>query len=86
MIVKVKELISIAIYLHTNDIYKNELMYSSQRFCNNSEHEFTDPEVMTIYLYLMTIEKRLKLNKFMDITVYWTQCPLLPVPESAKAK
>ena len=38
-------------------------MYSCQRFSNNSQPEFTDPEVMTIYLYVMNIEQRFKIKQ-----------------------
>jgi hypothetical protein len=33
------------------------------RFSNNSEPDFTDPEVMTIYLYAMHIEQRFKIKQ-----------------------
>ena len=58
MIPKVKELKLIGMYLYISDIYKYDLMYSCQRFSNNSKPEFTDEEVMTIYLYAMHIEQR----------------------------
>ena len=32
-------------------------------FCNNSEPEFTDAEVMTIYLYAMHVEQRFKIKQ-----------------------
>ena len=63
MIPKVKELKLIAMYLYISDIYKNKLMYSCLRFSNNSEPEFTDAEVMTIYLYTMHIEQRFKIKQ-----------------------
>jgi hypothetical protein len=63
MIPKVKELKLIAMYLYLSDIYKNELMYSCLRFSNNSEPEFTDAEVMTIYLYAMHLEQRFKVKQ-----------------------
>jgi hypothetical protein len=63
MIPKVKELKLIAIYLYICDIYDRELMYSCQRFSNNSQPEFTDQEILTIYLYVMNIEKRFKINQ-----------------------
>jgi len=63
MIPKVKELKLIAMYLYISDIYNSELMYSCLRFSNNSVPEFTDPEVMTIYLYVMNIEQRFKIKQ-----------------------
>ena len=63
MIPKVKELKLIAMYLYISDMYKRELMYSCSRFSNNSEPEFTDPEVMTINLYAMHIEQRFRVKQ-----------------------
>ncbi len=70
MIPKVKELKLIAIYLHISDIYKNELMYSCQRFSNDSEPEFAGPEVMTIYLYVMNTEQRFKIKQIDGLKVW----------------
>jgi hypothetical protein len=59
-------------------------MYSCQRFSNNSEPEFTDPEVMTIYLYVMNTEQRFKIKQIYgyasDHLRSW--CPLLPSYEA----
>ncbi len=44
-------------------MYKYDLIYSCQRFSNNSKPEFTDEEVMTIYLYAMHIEQRFKIKQ-----------------------
>ena len=63
MILKVKELKLIAIYLYIKDLYNNELMYSCQGFSNNSEPVLTDPEVMTIYLYVINTEQRFKIKQ-----------------------
>ena len=63
MIPKVKELKLIAMYLYISDIYKRELMFSCFRFSNNSEPEFTDAEVMTIYLYAMHLEQRFQVKQ-----------------------
>lgn len=63
MIPKVKELKLISIYLYISDIYERELKHSCQRFSNNAQPEFTDQEIMTIYLYVMNIEKRFKINQ-----------------------
>ena len=63
MIPKVKELKLIAMYLYISDTYENELRFSCSRFSNNSEPEFTDPEVMTIYLFAMHIEQRFKVKQ-----------------------
>jgi hypothetical protein len=63
MISKAKELKLIAMYLYISYIHENELMYSCQRFSNNSEPEFTDSEIMTIYLYSMHFEQRFKIKQ-----------------------
>jgi len=57
MIPKVKELKLISIYLYICDIYNLSLKNLCQRFSNNNEPEFTDQEVMTIYLFVMNVEQ-----------------------------
>lgn len=42
--------------------YYNELQFYCERFSNNSEPEFTDQEVMTIYLYVMQHEGHTKIK------------------------
>jgi len=61
MIPKAKELKLISIYLYICDLYDSELKYHCQRFSNNNDPEFTDQEVITIYLYVMQVEQRLKI-------------------------
>lgn len=63
MIPKVKEFKLIAMYFYISDIYDKELKYSWQRFSNNSEPDFTDPKIITIYLYAMHIEQRFKIKQ-----------------------
>ena len=63
MIPKVKELKLISMYLYISDMYEKELKHSCTRFSNNSEPAFTDAEIMTVYLYSMHIEQRLKVNQ-----------------------
>ena len=62
MIPKAKESKLISIYLYICDLYDSELKYLCQRFSNNNEPEFTDQEVITIYLYVMQVEQRLKIK------------------------
>jgi len=66
MIPKVKEFKLIAMYFYISDIYDKELKYSCQRFSNNSEPDFTDQEIMTIYLYAMQIEQRFKIKQIYE--------------------
>ena len=50
-------------YIYFRDRYESELMYSCQRFSNNSKPEFTHQEIMTIYLYAMHTEQRFKVKQ-----------------------
>jgi hypothetical protein len=63
MIPKAKELKLIAIYLYICSLYDNNLKYSCMRFSNNNEPEFTDQEILTIYLFAMHVEQRFKINQ-----------------------
>ena len=55
MIPKAKELKLISIYLYICDIYDSKLRSECERFSNNNKPDFTDQEVITIYLYAMNI-------------------------------
>ena len=68
MIPKVKEFKLISIYLYICDIYDKELKHACQRFSNNHEPEFTDQEIMTIYLFVMRYEQRFKIKQIYDFT------------------
>jgi hypothetical protein len=63
MIPKVKELKLISIYLYICDIYDSKLRSACERFSNNNHPDFTDQEVITIYLYAMNVEHRLKIKQ-----------------------
>ena len=63
MIPKVKKLKLISIYLYICDIYDLILRSACERFSNISNPDFTDKEVITIYLYSMNIEQRLKIKQ-----------------------
>lgn len=66
MIPKVKELKLIAIYLYISDLYKTDLKYSCMRFSNNCEPEFSDQEILTIYLFVMNAEQRFKIKQIYE--------------------
>ena len=51
MIPKEKEQKLISIYFFVCDLYEKELFETCQRFSNNASPEFTDQEIMTIYLF-----------------------------------
>ncbi len=53
----------IRIYLTISDLYESDLIYVSQRFTNNSEPDFTDQEIMTIFLYVMSEEERFTISQ-----------------------
>jgi hypothetical protein len=53
----------IRIYFTISDLYESELFYVSQRFSNNNEPEFTDQEVMTVFLYVINQEERFTISQ-----------------------
>ncbi len=63
MIPKAKALKLIAIYLYICQLHDNELKHLSQRYSNNDEPEFTDQEIMTIYIYAMQQEQRFRISQ-----------------------
>ena len=54
----VKEHNLLSVFLHISDLYKSELKYSCQIFSNNANSAFSDEEVLTIYLFAMTSERK----------------------------
>lgn len=60
MITKNKEDKLIEIYFYICEKFEKDLQYCCQRFSNNNEPEFTDQEIMTIYLYAIHQEQRFK--------------------------
>lgn len=61
MILKDRDDKLIRIYFLICD-YFNELQYYCERFSNNKQPEFTDQEIMTIYLYVMQHEGHTKIK------------------------
>jgi hypothetical protein len=84
MIPKEKELKLIRIYLYICDIYDSNLRNVCERFSNNSHPDFTDQEVLTIYLYSMNVEQRLKIKQIHDFANDHLRSwfPLLPSYEA----
>jgi hypothetical protein len=84
MIPKVKELKLISIYLYICNMYDSRLKYCCERFSNNSHPDFTDQEVMTIYLYVMSIEQRIKIKQIHEFANEHLRSwfPLLPSYEA----
>jgi hypothetical protein len=84
MIPKVKELQLISIYLYICDIYDTKLKNVCERFSNNHHPDFTDQEVITIYLFAMHFEQRLKLKQIHEYANNYLHSwfPLLPSYEA----
>ena len=53
----------ITIYMYISELYEKELQYTCQRFSNNSTVEFTDAELMTVYLFVISEEKRFQVKE-----------------------
>lgn len=62
MISREKALQLTAIYLYISELYESELQFVCQRFSNNNRPEFTDQEIITIYLFVMHSEQRFKIK------------------------
>jgi len=53
----------IRIYFTICELHDNELFFVSQRFSNNNEPEFTDQEVMTVFLFAINQEQRFTISQ-----------------------
>jgi hypothetical protein len=53
----------ITIYSYVSDFYQHELKYLCQRFSNNDEPEFSDQEIITIYLFAMHQERKFRIKE-----------------------
>ena len=80
MIPKVKEHNLISMFLYISDLYNSELKYSCQRFSNNANPAFSDEEVLTIYLFAMTSERKFKIKQIHQYANDYLRSwfPLLP--------
>lgn len=63
MIPNDKKVKLISIYLHICDQYDSELKYQCQRYSNNANPEFTDQEIMTIYLFTVDQQRYLSIKE-----------------------
>ena len=63
MIPKAKALKLIAIYLYICKLYNEELQYLCQRYTNNDKPNFTDQEIMTLYLFTVQQEQRFSVSQ-----------------------
>ena len=53
----------IEMYLYISELYEIELQYACQRFSNNSTAEFTDAELMTVYIFIISEEQRFQVKQ-----------------------
>lgn len=63
MIPKAKALKLIAIYLYICKLHNEELQYLCQRYTNNDKPDFTDQEIMTLYLFSVQEEQRFSVSQ-----------------------
>jgi hypothetical protein len=63
MISKAKSTKLVEIFFYVSDAYEKELKFSCERFSNNSSPEFTDQEIMTVYLFCISQEQRTKIKQ-----------------------
>jgi len=63
MIPREKALQITAIYLYICDLYESELKFKCERFSNNCNPEFSDQELITVYLFVMHAEQRFKIKQ-----------------------
>jgi hypothetical protein len=56
----------IALYFYVCERYERELKYECQRFSNNNRPGFSDCEVLTVYLYAVSEEKRFHIKAIHD--------------------
>jgi Transposase DDE domain len=68
MIPKVLSTKLVEIYFYVCEKFEKDLKFSCQRFTNNDNPEFTDQEIMTIYLFVISQEKRFKIKEIYRFT------------------
>lgn len=80
MIPKEKALKLIAIYIHICKLYSQELKYLSLRYTNNDQPQFTDQEIMTVYLFALQQEQRFSIRQIYDFADQYLRSwfPALP--------
>lgn len=63
MISKAKSTKLVEIFFYVSDAYEKELKFSCERYSNNSCPEFSDEEIMTVYLFCTDQEQRFKIKQ-----------------------
>jgi hypothetical protein len=79
MIPKDKAMQLIAIYLYICKLHDEELKHMIQRYTNNDKPEFTDQEMMTVYLFCVQKEQRWY-RKYMPLQTNTCDPGFLPCP------
>lgn len=66
--------------MHICMLYNEELKYLSLRYTNNDEPEFTDQEIMTLYLFVVQREQRFSVQQIYVFTNHYLRSwfPALP--------
>jgi hypothetical protein len=80
MISQVKADNLVKIYFQVCEMYENELQFTCMRFSNNNEPGFTDQEAMTIYLFCINQEQRMKIKQIHSFASDYLRSwfPMLP--------
>jgi hypothetical protein len=58
----------IKLYQYVCEKYEEELKYHCQRFTNNNKPKFTDQEIITIYLFALHEEQKMKVKQMYNFT------------------
>ena len=83
MISKAKSTKLVEIFFYVSDAYEKELKFSCERFSNNSCPEFTDQEIMTVYLFCISQEQRTKIKQIYNFTNEYLRSWFPKLPSSA---
>ena len=68
MINQTKAIKLVKIYDYVCEKYEQELKYHCERFTNNNQPVFTDQEIITIYLFALYEEQKIKLKEMYNFT------------------
>jgi hypothetical protein len=80
MIPKVLSTKLVEIYLYVCEEFEKKIKFSCQRFTNNNNPEFTDQEIMTIYLFAISQENHYQIKRIYRFADYYLRSwfPKLP--------
>lgn len=69
MISKDKATKLIEIYFYVSKMFEKDLKYCCERFSNNDKPDFTDQEIITIYLFAVNQEQKFKISEIYNFTL-----------------